>query len=414
VEKPKLRSVISAQPMMIEGAPMILLQDPEHFSDQTLIVPHNEPMLFILGCFDGEHTVADIQEEFLNRYQSLLMTEEIVEIIEKLSESHFLDNDIFNNHRRAAIEHFNALPVRASCLAGQSYPEHTEALARLLDAMASAGRLHREQSGVTLPQGPLTGLIAPHIDFMRGGRVYGSVYSLLAEQDPPDVAVIYGTLHAPSDFLFIPSRKGYETPLGILETDPDILSALEAEIPAEELYADEFAHKSEHSIEFQVLCLQHAFQDKPMPRIIPILCSSLEPQILANESPDEVEEHRRFTSSLLRVLEASGKHILHIAGADLSHIGPAFGDPEPVSDDFMLESRTRDMEALETVKICDAEGFFRSLAFHVDRYRVCGLSPIYAMLKVMPPCTGRIVDYDQATDTQRTTCVSIAGIAFAP
>ena len=54
----------------------------------------------------------------------------------------------------------------------------------------------------------------------------------------------------------IATRKDFATPLGAAETDGELLDAVAARCSLD-LFADEFAHRREHSIEFQVVWLQH-------------------------------------------------------------------------------------------------------------------------------------------------------------
>ena len=63
-------------------------------------------------------------------------------------------------------------------------------------------------------------LIAPHIDFNRGGPCFAWAYKALAESQPPDVFVVLGTGHSARQ-TFVMSRKDFETPFGVLRADRD-------------------------------------------------------------------------------------------------------------------------------------------------------------------------------------------------
>jgi predicted class III extradiol MEMO1 family dioxygenase len=99
-----------------------------------------------------------------------------------------------------------------------------------------------------------------------------------------------------------------------------------------------------------------------------------------------------------------------IAGADLAHVGPRFGDPEPVS----LAERTRlegeDRAMLAAVAAGDAEAFFENVARDGDRRRICGLSPIYALLRTLGGAPGVIRRYAQWPDPQGV--VTFASVVF--
>lgn len=409
--KPKLRN-IAAKPVTIDGSPMILLEDPENISEQKLLIPHNEGMVTLLGCLDGQHTVADIQSEFMQRYQTFIMSDEIEDIIRKLNESHFLENERFYSFRNGILSTFRKDPVRHSSLAGSVYPREEDSLNKLLDAMMFAGRMNKSELLVLPEDRPPAGIIAPHIDFMRGGRVYGTTYGSLPPQHPPDLFIILGTLHTPADSLFVFTRKNYETPLGVVETDTEFLDNMENYVPAEILYSDEIAHRREHSIEFQVLCLQYMYRDYGPIRIVPILCSSFNEFILADEKPSSSEDFLYIINAMKAVLDSGGKVTTLVAGADLAHIGPAFGDPGEITDQFLEESNLRDDIILDAAARCDAEGFFNDIAENVDRFRICGLPPIYTMLHLLSSNEGIQVDYEQSLDPKRTTSVSFAGMLY--
>jgi len=192
----------------------------------------------------------------------------------------------------------------------------------------------------------------------------------------------------------------------------EILNDIEAIIPPEELYADEFVHRGEHSIEFQVLWLQYIYRHTGPITILPILCSSFGEYVERGVSPESDETFQRFVKALGIALQKSGRDILFVAGADLSHIGPSFGDPEYITNELQEESRRNDLTILDAICAGDAERFFETIASRNDRFRVCGLPPIYTMLKVLGPVTGKVVDYEQSLDRDATTSVSFAGVVF--
>ena len=141
-------------------------------------------------------------------------------------------------------------------MAGRSYPDDPDALRLLIDSFfedESGPRDSPRGSGV------VTGLVAPHIDFGRGGPCFAWAYNELRDRDPADVYVVLGTGHT-SRNLFTTTRKVFETPLGDLEVDSTFVDRLAAYAP-QDLFADEIAHKNEHSIEFQVVFLKYLFPD---------------------------------------------------------------------------------------------------------------------------------------------------------
>ena len=65
---------------------------------------------------------------------------------------------------------------------------------------------------------------------------------------------------------------------------------------------------------------------------------------------------------------------------------------------------------LQAVTAGDAEGFFRFVQRERDRRRICGLSPIYILLKVLEGVKGTLLRYSQWPDPQGT--VTFASLTF--
>ena len=99
-----------------------------------------------------------------------------------------------------------------------------------------------------------------------------------------------------------------------------------------------------------------------------------------------------------------------VAGADLAHVGPRFGDAEPVSADDLERIGREDREMLATVEAADAGAFFESVARDDDRRRICGLSPIYALLRALGGGRGALRRYAQWPDPQGV--VTFASVIF--
>ena len=65
---------------------------------------------------------------------------------------------------------------------------------------------------------------------------------------------------------------------------------------------------------------------------------------------------------------------------------------------------------LAAVQAGDADGFFGSVAADRDRRRICGLSPIYALLRSVDGAKGTLRHYGQSDDPQGV--VSYASVVF--
>jgi AmmeMemoRadiSam system protein B len=174
-------------------------------------------------------------------------------------------------------------------------------------------------------------------------------------------------------------------------------------------FDDEFAHRGEHSIEFQVIFLQHRFG--PDVTVVPILCGSLDWFVSKGRVPSETHEVQEFFSAL-REQVLDGVPTCVIAAADLSHVGPRFGDARPCSKAFLDLVRRHDLDSLSSAEAGDPEEFYRSIAVSGNRLRVCGLFPIYTLLSLYNGLRGKLLHYEQAIDEGNSQCVTFASVAF--
>jgi hypothetical protein len=70
-----------------------------------------------------------------------------------------------------------------------------------------------------------------------------------------------------------------------------------------------------------------------------------------------------------------------------------------------------DRALLDTVIAGDAASFVDQLRSEGDRRRICGLPPIYLMLRFLGSSKGHLIDYDQCpADANGGSLVSIAGV----
>lgn len=404
-EYPRLRPV-EAFPVEVRGEQVLCLRDPFQYCEAVVYVPAQTAS--ILGLLDGEHSLLDIQAGFVRRFGILLFREQLLDIIRSLDEHLLLDSPRFAAHRAAVEEGFRRAGSRPGLLAGKSYPREAEALCRQLNSYFTAP----EGPGTT-PSSPsaaaLAGLVLPHIDFVRGGPCYAWGFREAEGAPPVDRWVILGTVHTPIGRPFALTRKDFQTPLGTVETDHEFVDRLLAAAGSQYL-EDEFAHRGEHSIEFQAVFLRHRTPSERRVRIVPILCGSLHRFAEERRSPSQDEAVEGFVAALRDTLAALEGRSLVLASADLAHVGPRFGDPRPMTPGQLREVADADREMLSAVEAGDAEAVFHAVARDGDRRRICGLPPIYAALRVLPGAWGRTLRYSQWADPQGT--VTFAAVAL--
>lgn len=398
---------IEAFPVEYEGEKLICLRDPLNISDKILYV--YPETLYLMGMFDGEHTVSDIQASALEKFGQRITPEDVGELINQLDEALFLDSEKFSNHKARLESGFMDSSTRSASHAGLSYPEDVPELTEWFREFFNKA----EESKPHEPgPGRLRGIISPHIDFTRGGNSYALAYRELIDNSGADTYLIFGTSHyAEVENPFILTGKNFETPLGIAQTDLSIVDRLSGSCPWD-IFEGEISHRTEHSIEFQVAFLQYILSGKRDFKIVPILCNSFFRLVEQGKSPSEDEKITVFLDSISGIVSELGESVCVIAGADMAHVGPKFGDREPVNEHKLNTIKERDIVSLEHSESMDAEGFYRSVEEEKDWRRICGLSPIYSLLRTVGASRGKILDYDQALEPDTGSVVSFGSVAF--
>ena len=263
-DHPRLRA-LEAFPIEQDGERLIGLRDPAGFTEQVILLPI--PALDIVSLFDGERSVSEIHQVVSSRHgPAAPAADEIARFAERLDEAGFLDSPGFAARRRGIEAAWLAGPTRPAAHAGGAYPGEAGALSEQIDGFF----VHADGPGLpVVPAAPakLRGLLAPHIDFHRGGPTYAWAYRALVERSDADLFVILGTCHAGMEDPFAATLKPYDTPLGPAETDREFFEALHRRY-GHDLLASEAAHRSELSIEFQAVMLRRmlgsrAFTPRP-------------------------------------------------------------------------------------------------------------------------------------------------------
>ncbi len=406
LDRPKLRP-LTDQSLHHDGRTYVLLHDPSRVLAEPVLLP-SALYNHVIRHFNGKHTLEDIRDRHQRETGTLIDVVELQRIVAELDQSMVLEGPTFS----AFYERYQRELVRPPAFAGLSYRGAEHGLRAQLD------RLFAHERGAGRPGPPkidsggrLRGVLSPHIDYERGGPVYTWAYRALVESSDADTFVILGVAHQRCRRRFVLTRKDFATPLGVVPTDRDYVDRL-ASLAGEELFDDELVHRAEHSVEFQVVFLQYLFGNRRRFSIVPLLVGSYHDLMRQGVDPIEAPEVRRFVEALRLTEEASGKKVAYVGGIDLCHVGPEFGDPEPVDRGTLERVRSFDGTLLDRAVESDPKGWFETVARVEDRWRVCGLSATYTMLHAMGPTQGRILRYDQAVNPARTCCVTFASLAF--
>ena len=407
VDYPKLRN-INIFPVQSSGQTMLCLQDPQNISEKALFL--SPPLYFIVSLFDGQHSVLDIQAEYMRRFREFLYTEKLQEIISQLEVALFLEGERFQEALRQKEGDFKKASSREAVFAGKSYEADPDSLRAQLEGYMK-GTDGPGSIGERKGEHGLKGVIVPHIDFQRGGFCYAFGHREIWERSSSDCFVIFGTAHTPMENPFCLTRKDFVTPLGPLKVDKELVDAVQSRCP-EDLFQDEGVQRSEHSIEFQCVFLRYLYPEPNPLKILPVLSGSFHEAIDKGVSPMELKPIRQFIHALGEAVSSLGRKVCYIASADLAHMGLQFGDREGIHEVDLRVISQEDREMLGYAERMDGEGFFSSISREKDRRRICGLPSIYSMLKVLDAEEGRLLKYGQAFTPETQSVVTFAGLAF--
>src|SRR5262245_11054642 len=191
--RPRLR-MLEALPVEQNGEQLVALRDPAGFTEQVAVLP--VALLDLVSLFDGEHSVAEIQDVLRGRHGQAPTAEQIASLIEGLDDAGFLESERFAARRAALEQSWRQSRVRPAAHAGGAYERDAFALTAQIDAFFTHadGPGAVDQRASSSPT-TLRGLIAPHIDFHRGGPVYAWAYRELLAHSDADLFVILGTCH---------------------------------------------------------------------------------------------------------------------------------------------------------------------------------------------------------------------------
>jgi len=407
--RPALRPVETIVVPDKQHGRVLVLRDTQGVTAAHAVIP---PVLVpVVARFTGQATCEQIARDASAEIGAEVPVDAVVHLADELEKGLFLDGPTFREARARVEREFAESPVRPATHAGGAYHGQRGALERYIEEACLAkaqGARARPAGG-----GPMVALVAPHIDPWRGAVGYGHAYGALAASLAPeaDTFVLFGTSHAPMREPFALCRKAFDTPLGAVDADVAAIDALAARADGFDPYADQFNHKREHSLEFQVVFLRHVLGDRPF-RIVPIL-AGLGAQQSSGEDPERDARVARFMDGVRELVEARPGRVVVVAGADMAHVGPRFGDAEPYDAGQRSRLEQTDRGSLERATSLDTAGFWRHVVQDLDERRVCGLAPIWSLLRsVAGGARGRVLHYEQTIDPEEGSIVSHAAVGF--
>jgi len=399
---PKLRIDLEIIPTSYQGEKAFVVKDTLGLIEKPVLLYGG--ILELVSLIDGKRDVQDIQLELIRLRKGMLVSsDEVTQILTELDGLFILDSDQYRNERGRIISEFKEMDVRAAALAGQAYPDSFDELQRFLESIFQQGI-----EAVNKPEGErIVALIAPHIDLTVGKDVYAKTYAIIRELSPKTI-ILLGTGHSILDHLISLTEKDYETPLGRVRTDREkvgILKQLDLPIIA----PDDFAHRSEHSIEFQLIFLQHLFGSDF--RVLPLLCGAFPGSMASYSHPVMIPDVKQFIHHLRHFVDEAPAETLVVAGVDFSHIGPKFGHAKPASA-LLAEAREHDRVLIDAICQGEVQRFWAEIKQIDNGFNVCGFSALACLMELFPQTKGECLDYEIWKEEPTQSAVSFAGIVL--
>jgi AmmeMemoRadiSam system protein B len=389
IVRPALRR-IHPVPLQRENQLFLGLQDPCMLSSQMMVVP---PQAFqVMQMFNGTRSIEEIAASI-----KLTDATQLVELVRKLDEFGLLWGptcEALEDEKKRALVEAGAFPAGATKSLGEDPQVIRAQLEKWLD--------EAEDSGI---DEPVCGLVACHLDYQRGFPVFAASYRAVAKGQKPDRVVILGSNHFGLGDGVTVSDLAFESPLGRMPVDTAVVARLRAKT-GEKLFKDILDHLPEHSIQLQIPWIQHLFGSVP---IIAALIPDPNSGLIADDG--ERVGLDEFVAVLSEALEAEGGKTLFIASADLSHAGPAFGEPAAVTDQRRREVEAHD-RAMMKAYIAGPEALVSGMREAKNPTRWTSVGALAAAARLAKPSAIELIDYRQAVDEQGNALVSTASMVL--
>ena len=435
METPKLRPV-RGFPVPVQGpdgqkATFLGLADAKQISDKPPVVVAPQAR-DLLQFFNGELSLDAIVEKVGRG----LTRQHLEPMVAQLDAAGLLEGPTFDTILATMRQQFDAsttLPpgataavadmlVQAAMPEGEQATEEQKAEqgpAKLAEAMDKwiDEALKDEDSPAfdTLPKA----IVAPHIDYPRGWMNYAKVWGRLRVADRPDRVIILGTNHFGMGTGVVGCDKGFSTPLGECPVDADVVAGLRQRL-GDPLFDNRYDHEREHSIELQIAWLQHCLGQGPDGSYCKVFGALVhDPAVNNGESYDGAGVAlAAFVDAMREVIaELPGKTLV-VSSADLSHVGPMFGDQKPLigeggkPEELASAVAKGDRENLAILEANKPDDLISAMAWQGNPTRWCSVGNMVAAIRITGAEEVKLLNYSGAMDPQGMGLVTHAAMVL--
>jgi len=386
---------------------VLVLKDPLRLSAQPFMLPMPAPApqqvqaqvqqwLGFMAALDGD---SHLEEVFERLKVPVEAQEQLVQVVQRLDETGLLWGPTSEGMERAKLDAIRKAGKLALAEEARKPELAAQLKAFIVDQLAKADD---PEFG-----SPVVGIVAPHLDYGRGGANYGAAYKCLetGAKERPDRVVVLGTNHFGIGDGVVVAEFGFETPFGDVRPDAALLERLRDAF-GDRLFKDQIDMTGEHSVALQLPWIQHLYGD------VPVLAALVPDPNLPMISDDGARVGtKEFAAALKSILSQAGGRTLVISSADLSHVGPQFGDRAPVDQRRRHEVEEHDRTMLGEF-IAGPDRLVEQMSRKGNPNRWCSVGNMYVAALCVPHATREMVRYDQSVDPQGATMVTSAALAL--
>ncbi|QKK07269.1 MAG: AmmeMemoRadiSam system protein B [Planctomycetota bacterium] len=435
MQQPKLRQV-RGFPVPVKGpdgqqATLLGLADARQISDKPPVVVA-PAVKDLLPLMNGEHSLDQIVEKIGRG----LTREQAEPLIAQLDAAGLLEGPTFDAMLQRMREEFDGSSIlppgstaaMADALVQASLGQEVQAteeqklelgpqkLAEAFDQwIDEALKDAKDPSFDALPKA----VVAPHVDYPRGWMNYAGIWGRMRVVDRPDRVIILGTNHFGTGTGVVGCDKGFSTPLGESPADEAVVEGLRQKL-GESLYTHRYDHEREHSIELQVAWIQHCLGTGPDGSHCKVYGALIhDPTVNNGESYDgNGVSLSAFVEAVRQVIDELPGKTLVVSSADLSHVGPMFGDKQPLisedeqSEQFRNSVAKTDQDLLGMVAQNKPDELIGAMAWQGNPTRWCSVGNMVAAIQITQPDEIALLNYAGAMDPQGMGLVTHASMVM--
>jgi AmmeMemoRadiSam system protein B/AmmeMemoRadiSam system protein A len=245
--------------------------------------------------------------------------------------------------------------VRPAAVAGRFYPGNAGRLADFITR-------HMHAATLSGGKGDVSGVIVPHAGYTYSGEVAALSFGLLDSAKINRVIVMGPSHYKAFRGVSVPTYAAYRTPLGLVNVDRAICTAIRAADPV--FTFNPASHEQEHSVEVELPFLQMQLTD-----------FTLIPLVFGQLTRSEIQDAAAVLAGYW------DESTLLVVSSDFTHYGERFGHvPFPV-DEARLRLIKQDRGAIDRICEQNRDAFLD----YVDDTgaTICGRLPIAVMLAMM-------------------------------